>query len=153
MEEMKAGADYDQMRASEAAAIAMRDAEYDIKRMSNPSNGKSVSLEDANEKDAGKQMALAIAYWSDPAKFANRAGVYDGDARQVCPDKPSYACLLDWGDTDGKPDCSKLVCFGDQSNSTTLSNEQGAYIIERFKGDGATLDLGNAHDKDVIVLR
>lgn len=153
MEEMKAGADYDQMRASEAAAIAMRNAEYDIKRMSNPSNGKSVSLEDANEKDAGKQMALAIAYWSDPAKFANRAGVYDGDARQVCPDKPSYACLLDWGDTDGKPDCSKLVCFGDQSNSTTLSNEQGAYIIERFKGDGATLGLSDAHDKDVIVLR
>lgn len=153
MEEMKAGADYDQMRASEAAAIVMRDAEYDIKRMSNPSNGKSVSLEDANEKDAGKQMALAIAYWSDPAKFANRAGVYDGDARQVCPDKPSYACLLDWGDTDGKPDCSKLVCFGDQSNSTALSNEQGAYIIERFKGDGATLGLSNAHDKDVIVLR
>lgn len=153
MEEMKAGADYDQMRASEAAAIAMRDAEYDIKRMSNPSNGKSVSLEDANEKDAGKQMALAIAYWSDPAKFANRAGVYDGDDGQVCGDKPSYTCLLDWGDKGGKPDCSKLVCFGDQSNSTALSNEQGAYIIERFKGDGATLGLSNAHDKDVIVLR
>lgn len=153
MEEMKAGADYDQMRASEAAAIAMRDAEYDIKRMSNPSSGKSVSLEDANETDAGKQMALAIAYWSDPSKFANRSGVYDGDAEQVCGDKPSYTCLLDWGDTDGKPDCSKLVCFGNQSNSTTLSNEQGAYIIERFKGDGATLGLSDAHDKDAIVLR
>lgn len=146
MEEMKAGADYDQMRASEAAAIAMRDAEYDIKRMSNPSNGKSVSLEDANEKDAGKQMALAIAYWSDPTKFANRAGVYDGDDanKQVCGDKPSYTCLLDWEGKGGKPDCSKLVC---------LSNGQGVYIIERFKGDGATLGLSDAHDKDVIVLR
>lgn len=157
MEEIKAGADYDQMSAKEAANITMMDAEYDVKRMT-VSGTSMIDPSITKEEDI---IGKAIDYWSDPSKFKGRVGVYNGDTTISCKADPKdttplYATknCVKWEEV---KNCSSgedggAICYGGVTKAKVIGSGQGKYIIERFMGNGPVLQMGSA-DERVVILR
>lgn len=153
MEELKAGADYDQMQADSAAQLIMRDAEFDIQRR-NVTDGSAL-------RENGK-VVDPLDYWSNDNVIA-RHGVYDGDANSNST-VPFYQ-TVDWSDGGCNDSVANgVICFGGASGAGTnnfgvstasgqlavRSNNVGKYIIERFKGNGNVLGFG-PNNKQIIL--
>ncbi|SUO94657.1 pilus assembly PilX family protein [Suttonella ornithocola] len=144
MSELKAGADFDQMKAQEMANLTMRSAEQEISRV----DEKGKSLVDKNLSvtgNKGKVLELAAAYWTgklpdkDGKKISFGKGIYDGD-KNPCTDQKCSNHVKDW----------KAATCG--TNVLCPTTGGGKYIIERFTGNGAKLAMGKADEK-VVILR
>lgn len=130
MQEMKTGADYDQMTAQETASRVMAAAELAV--LSN----FGTLVGDLSSNENAEKM---IAYWtaatvpSPPPTLTNRRVVIDGDVDPAAP-----APILNW---------NEALVVRDQENEIL-----GEYLIERFMGNGGVLAMG-VKDKDTVILR
>lgn len=124
IEEMKAGADYDEMQAKAAASIVLKSAENFIEQIDR--DGNSLQASGKNIKnDEGAVLEAAVKYWQN-ANPSTVTGIYDGDAADSKDNykkiKGTLACDAD------------VICVRDSKNLLV-----GKYIIERFKSDGNVL--------------
>ena len=177
MEELKAGADFDELSAKEAALLAIKDAEDVIlRRYYDPTSGKKGCLNHDNTKNTAntacetrtvrKDGEYATQFWREKTNWENRktSGIYDGDdPDDRCNDE---TCLGNktvrdaWYEATKDEDCKdtggSVICYGQYTGRTALDKQRAKYIIEVFRPDGSVFEQTLRADPDgdnTIVLR
>ncbi|MBR1374860.1 MAG: pilus assembly protein [Cardiobacteriaceae bacterium] len=180
MDEIKAGADFDETLARETAMMALKEAEDYIMRRrtdgeilttsssSSSSSGSSSSSSTKTAESEDEIMDNAYQYWNDEANWNSVGGIIDGRGsnkaceKEACMDQRSSD---EW--TQVKCDETKFLCLGGtdtakasqglSSYTKTTGDHQARYVIEVFDGKsnafgGASAGL-NAADQDIFVFR
>lgn len=154
MEELKSGADIDEISAKEAALLAIKDAEDFILRRSygdKSENYKKYCLNNDNDKTTNNGSLLncdvttvkmdgktAADFWlSKKNVWKNMVGVYDGnDPNNRCNDEGCQTIgtkTVDWyKKTENCDTDTTVICYGKYTNRKTLDEKRAKYILEVF---------------------
>ena len=175
MEELKAGADFDELSAKEAALLAIKDAEDVIlRRYYDPTSGKKGCLNHDNTKNTAKTACettivrqdgeYAVGFWKTKANWQGRkkiSGVYDGDNKddrcndEIC-DKNTNVKGLWYQQSECSATKGPVICYGQYTGRNLIDKTQAKYIIEVFHPEGSVLKGVLANDPDgmnTLVLR
>ena len=172
MEELKAGADFDEMSAKEAALLAIKDAEDVILRRT-WKNGKKQRLNHSSQPDGNVDATkftvrqdgeYAVGFWKTKNNWLNRekiSGVYDGDSAtdrcndEIC-DKNTNVKGLWYQQSECSATEGPVICYGQYTGRNLIDKTQAKYIIEVFHPEGQVLKGVLANDPDgmnTLVLR
>lgn len=172
MDELKSGADFDEMSAKEAALLAIKDAEDFILRRTYDASGvkqcllnnNSVSSNSAcKTRTVREDGEYATAYWREPNNWKNgiTAGVYDGDDPndrcndEVCSTSSKVKGVW-YEETSDCKTTEAVICYGRYTGRTVLPPERAKYVIEVFKPEGSVFGKTLASDEDggnTMVIR
>lgn len=180
MEELKAGADFDEMSAKEAALLAIKDAEDVILRRTyklDPTTNSvkkyrvphSNEVKDAKESDkttVREDGEFAVSFWRNENNWKDRlniSGIYNGDKAddrcndEICAKTQNSNLKGAWyKDTDCKDKAGPVICYGEYTGRTLIEKTRAKYIIEVFHPDGPVFGKVLAADPDgsnTMVLR
>ncbi len=146
LEELKVGADIDEMMARETAEVAMNDAEDFI--LNNPTIANRLNqLGALNQLRQSSLSAAVRGFWLANSNWQGQSGIYDGNLDVSDPNGPcaNQLCTnrnINWNNPAG---CGvNTLCAGAGTN--------GQYIIEVFQGNspGGKLQLGKGEEGTIL---